>query len=284
MRPPPRKAGCAAAAERVDQPAIAADEVFDVLFGSAGAALSFLALHRATGEQVLLDKAAACGERLLLGRTSAPTGHRAWRSGGNPVLTGFSHGAAGIAYALLVLSTATGDAGFREAALEAIAFERAVFDPEVGNWPDFRSSDGRPAAGRFMTAWCHGATGIGLSRLAARDLVGDRAVADEIDVAVEATRRCGPQDADQLCCGSFGRIELLLAAGCQLDRPALVAEARGWATGRVRLAERHQGYRVISRLPRWVHNPGLFQGVAGIGYELLRLARPGELPAVLLWA
>jgi lantibiotic modifying enzyme len=36
-------------------------------------------------------------------------------------------------------------------------------------------------------------------------------------------------------------------------------------------------------LPRQVDNPGFFQGKAGIGYELLRMARPDLLPSVLLW-
>ncbi len=273
-----------AVAARIDAATIAADETFDVLFGSAGAALSFLTLHRLYGEEGLLDKAVAAGDRLLAGRTPTATGHRAWKSGGLAALTGFSHGAAGVAYALLALADATGSDPFREAALEGLAFERAAFDPAAGNWPDFRSAGGRPAAGRFMAAWCNGATGIGLSRLGARALIGDGAVGTEIDLALEATRRCGTQDADQLCCGNFGRVELLLAAGCQLGRPALVAEARQWAAERVRLAERHQGYRTIRGLPRWVHNPGFFQGISGIGYGLLRLARPDDLPIVLLWA
>lgn len=32
-----------------------------------------------------------------------------------------------------------------------------------------------------------------------------------------------------------------------------------------------------------MHSPGFFQGAAGIGYELLRLAHPDHLPSVLLW-
>ncbi len=31
------------------------------------------------------------------------------------------------------------------------------------------------------------------------------------------------------------------------------------------------------------YNPGFFQGASGIGYELLRLAYPDQLPSVLLW-
>jgi lantibiotic modifying enzyme len=29
--------------------------------------------------------------------------------------------------------------------------------------------------------------------------------------------------------------------------------------------------------------PGFFRGMAGIGYQLLRLADPNSLPSVLLW-
>ena len=31
------------------------------------------------------------------------------------------------------------------------------------------------------------------------------------------------------------------------------------------------------------YRPGLFQGAAGIGYQLLRMQAPGVVPSVLLW-
>jgi lantibiotic modifying enzyme len=33
-----------------------------------------------------------------------------------------------------------------------------------------------------------------------------------------------------------------------------------------------------------IYQPGFFQGTAGIGYQLLRLAQPDLLPSALLWA
>ncbi len=52
----------------------------------------------------------------------------------------------------------------------------------------------------------------------------------------------------------------------------------------VQQSERHGGYRVMHGLPRWVRNPGFYyQGISGIGYQLLRLARPKNLPVLLLW-
>ena len=49
------------------------------------------------------------------------------------------------------------------------------------------------------------------------------------------------------------------------------------------LAESQIGDSLLANLPRSASNPGLFQGYAGIGYELLRLAAPESIPSVLLW-
>ncbi|MEQ8538204.1 MAG: lanthionine synthetase LanC family protein [Coleofasciculus sp. D1-CHI-01] len=51
-----------------------------------------------------------------------------------------------------------------------MAYERSLFSPGVGNWPDLREFEttvrsGNPGRVNYMTAWCHGATGIGLARL-----------------------------------------------------------------------------------------------------------------------
>jgi lantibiotic modifying enzyme len=47
-------------------------------------------------------------------------------------------------------------------------------------------------------------------------------------------------------------------------------------------ARRSGAYRLFPNLPSTAFNPGFFQGVAGIGYSLLRLADK-DLPSVLLW-
>ena len=111
-----------------------------------------MALYRATKLLEVLDKAVLCGEHLLQHRSESRHGPRAWKTlSRKEMLTGFSHGAAGIAYALLKLYEATGESSFREAALEAVAYETSVFLPEVSNWPDFRQ---QPSEGGYacMTA------------------------------------------------------------------------------------------------------------------------------------
>jgi lantibiotic modifying enzyme len=88
---------------------------------------------------------------------------------------------------------------------------------------------------------------------------------------------------DGLCCGNLGRVDMLLAAAQRLDRPDLGDVAGRRATAAVERAEQSGAYALDPRLPRSAYAPSFFQGTAGIGYALLRLACPNRLPCVLLW-
>jgi type 2 lantibiotic biosynthesis protein LanM len=89
--------------------------------------------------------------------------------------------------------------------------------------------------------------------------------------------------ADSLHRGIAGRMDSLvedsLRIGCS---DSLVAARRlaGWSMLR---AQRQGGYRLHPNLPAGAFLPGFWEGISGIGYEFLRVARPGEFPSVLLW-
>ncbi len=255
---------------------IAGDRTFDVISGAAGAILGLLLLR----DGAAVEKAAACGRHLLEARVAGAAGGWAWPSSSGRPLTGFSHGAAGIVYSLLRLYAVTGDQALLAAAQDGMAYETAVFDPQAGNWPDFRESSG----GSFMVSWCHGAPGIGLARLGGLDVLDADQVRTDIEIALATTQAYGAQGLDHLCCGTLGRAEFLLTASRRLSRPELLEAARAWAAGIVARAAQHGGYTLSLHTspPQWLA-PGFFQGLAGVGYELLRLAYPDDLPAVLLW-
>jgi type 2 lantibiotic biosynthesis protein LanM len=264
---------------------VQADRLLDVIGGAAGALLSLLALYQVTANEELLQRAILCGRHLLEQRVETKAGPRAWPDSDGIVLTGFSHGAAGTAYALLQLFAVTHQREFLDAACEGIDYERSVFVPEVGNWPDLRkfaeAQEGTPIS--YMTSWCHGATGIGLARLGGLNVLDTPEVRHEIEVALEATLACGLPSVDNLCCGNVGRIEFLLAAAQRLGRPDLLERAQKHASMLVRRASQEGDFHVVTNLSRQANNPGLYQGRAGIGYELLRLAFPERLPCILLW-
>jgi lantibiotic modifying enzyme len=231
-----------------------------------------LALHRAAPSAAVLARAATCGRHLV----RAGVMDRDGSDGRTPLLTGFAHGAAGIALALLRLHQATGDAAFRDAAATALRYERSLFLPERGNWAGLPGHASEPPC-----QWCHGAVGIGLARLGCRELIDDAEIAAEIETAITTTCDAAMSPLDHLCCGNFGRLDFLLTAGLQLDRSPLVGFARERAAKRANRAVSEGGF--VWRIGDDRLNPGLFQGIAGIGYQLLRFQDPASLPSILIW-
>jgi type 2 lantibiotic biosynthesis protein LanM len=258
---------------------IAADQNFDIISGSAGAILGLLALHNSSADQDVLEQAVACGYHLLEHRVASNLGYRVWAAADGKLLTGFSHGAAGIAYALLRLYQVTGEAAFLEASLEANAYERSVFIPEKGNWPDLRYPQTEEGF-TCMCSWCHGAPGIGLARVAGLDILDTAEIREDIEAAVNTTRQLNLQGIDHLCCGNLGRVEFLFTAAQKLSQPQLLETAMTQAAQVVARAKQKGNFCYA---PILAYNPGFFQGASGIGYELLRLAHPDLLPSVLLW-
>ena len=225
-----------------------------------------------------MDLAIACGQHLLEHQTSIDNHPKAWKSFDGKQLTGFSQGAAGIAYALLRLFAVTQDSRFLDAAAEAIAYEQSVFSAEALNWPDLRSEEHG-----LRLSWAHGAPGIGLGRLGGLSVLDTEEIRQEIAIAIETTRKFGIWGVDNLCWGNLGRMETLLVAAHKLNRPDLMEVVHQGVTGILTQAQAQGTFTLFANLPQLVYNPGFFHGTTGIGYELLRIAYPSVLPSVLLW-
>ncbi|HEY0174056.1 MAG TPA: type 2 lanthipeptide synthetase LanM family protein [Pyrinomonadaceae bacterium] len=264
-------------------PLVANDQTYDVISGGAGCILNLLALRHCTGSEAALAAARRCAEHILA--HARPTGAGlAWHSdllSSNP-LTGFSHGAAGIAHALLELAAETGEERYERCARGAFEYERSVFSPERGNWPDFREEEepGGGAAGDvpYMTTWCHGSVGIGLSRLHAMRHIADGGLRAEVDAAVRTTLAEGFGRSHSICHGDVGNLEFLFEAGRTLGDEELVGRAARKMAAVLGGVEKH-GW--VCGTPRGIETPGLMTGLAGIGYGLLRIAEPGRVPSVL---
>ena len=266
------------AAKLITPELIAADQQLDVIGGAAGAILGLLSLYQQSGDAKILDQAIQCGQHLLTHRVSEDQQPQAWKTIAQKPLTGFSHGAAGIVYALLRLYAITNDQAYLQAAEEGIAYERSVFSAAAANWPDLRQNQPR-----FMVTWCHGAPGIAFSRLGILSIYQSNEIYEDIEIALQTTQKYGLQGIDHLCCGNFGRIEVLLVAAQKLSRPQLLEIVQNNTAWVVARADKINAYQLFNNLPNSLFNPGFFQGTAGIGYQLLRLAYRKVLPAVLLW-
>lgn len=260
---------------------IAADNRLDVVGGSAGAILCLLRLYRDSGSRDVLASAIRCGEHLLEQPRIGEHGRRTWSGKGTSSLdlNGMSHGASGYAYALASLAQVTGRDEFAVAAVECIAFEDASYDPEHHNWFDL-DSDGRQV---WAFKWCHGAPGIGLARIA----MAGCAHADLPLLQRDITNAViGVEDGwagvnrDTLCCGTLGSVEFLSAAGTALNRQELQQVSSQRLMSVVATAARRGDYRWGGGTRRF--NPGMFRGLAGVGYTILRRI-DGTLPNVLVW-
>jgi lantibiotic modifying enzyme len=262
---------------------------FDLLAGCAGAIPLLLRAAMPDAAVPLGDRLIATASREDFGWSWGEYGMPGVKQKGN--LLGFSHGAGGIAWALLELHHATGESRFCEAAERAFAYERHWFDATAGNWPDLRDPEmsGIPAtdAPAFMTAWCHGAAGLGLARLRAWELTGDTTYRSEAEIAVATTLvnlRGGSemsQTNDSLCHGRTGNSETLIYGAQILGRPEWRRRAEEIALHEIETC-------AAQRLP-WpcgtfgsAEVPGLMLGLAGIGYFYLRLADPAATPSVLI--
>jgi type 2 lantibiotic biosynthesis protein LanM len=267
----------------IDADRIAADRHFDVVDGAAGAVLGVLALHASTRDPALLDIARRCARHVIAAHVEAMSGW-AWPGDGGRRIVGFAHGAAGIATALLRLSAVVECAAFRDAAVKALASVAGAFAPGDASWPIAVSDadDDIGARTSRMNAWCHGAPGIALAAAAALDIAPEVKILTQARSAVDRIARWDAGQADHLCCGHLGRADVLLTAGVRLAGAGAADVAKGLGARVVERARRQRHFRLSTPGFEYrVVDAGLFRGLSGIGYELLRLAAPERLPSIL---
>jgi type 2 lantibiotic biosynthesis protein LanM len=269
------------------------EQGLDVVAGSAGAIPALLSIYRRYPKDFILKSAVAHGEHLLKTAVKDDSGW-SWNTLNMAVqynLTGFSHGTAGIAWALYELFNQTKKQKFADAAEQAVNYERHHFSSQHENWPDFRGLYDQtiPLAEPicYPVAWCHGATGIGLSRLRLYELFNDQSYRDEAEAALRTTSKIFDENNHfiksdfSLCHGASGDAELLIYASRVLENPDYKAFAE--RVGRTGVAEFQKNN---NPWPCGVQNggetPGLLLGLAGIGYFYLRLHDSDLVPSVLI--
>lgn len=269
------------------------DLQMDILGGTAGAILGMIKLFEITGDSDILKKCNDFGTLLLKKRITDKNGFKVWKTQGvKRALTGFSHGAAGYALAYSRLYKITDDEKFRRAANHAVNYENSVFCKEQNNWPDFRNQAGKDSPKKVIcrTAWCHGAPGIGLSRLGILDinnktskrLFNSNTLLENISSAIKAIDNYPFSGADNLCCGNTGNMDFLIEAAKKMNKPDLLAKAGKLAAFIHKRALSDGMYDLLAKEPGGIFSPGLFQGTAGIGYLFLRIAFD-DIPCLPLW-
>lgn len=259
------------------------DSIYDLLGGSAGELLALLRLYDESGKTEALNEAKKLGDYLIDAGFTREDGSLVWHGISKIPLAGMAHGAAGIGYALGELFRVSGETIYCNASLSAFRYEGTIYSNEKKGWPDFRDDVALSGDQVFPCAWCHGGAGIGLSRLGVYTHMGNASIEKEIGHAVQQVRLHPDFGRDSLCCGILSRVEFLVKAGCLLGDRTLTREGHRMAERCIARARAMGGYSCLENVPRSVIVPGLFSGLAGIGYELLRLLEPDAIPSIHLF-
>jgi lantibiotic modifying enzyme len=148
-----------------------------------------------------------------------------------------------------------------------------LFNPEKENWDDLRFKD------KESINWCHGAPGIGISRILYLNYLNDSKLYNEIETALSTTLKKGLGKSHSLCHGDLGNSELFCLAALNLNNDHYLKTARN--IGMKVLKEKNEIGKFLTGVPSNIELPGLFLGLSGIGLQLLRLADPKNVPSVL---
>lgn len=265
--------------------------MLDLTHGSAG--LIPVLLQRATefNRDDFLEAAVRHGQHLLTTAVQSDEG-QSWDTMPERVpkhITGYSHGTSGIVFSLLKLHAATGESPYLEAAREGMRYERNQFHEHSRNWIDYRSYD--PAVDtevKCLTAWCHGAPGIALTRLAAHKLVpDDTEVRADLDAALVTTASDllaagNPVARDWcLCHGLSGNSDILLSAAETLGDDSFRTTAEAVGDRGLQSIQRDH-YPWPCNIGAEGEHPGLMLGLAGVGDFYLRLFDSKATPTILI--
>jgi hypothetical protein len=275
--------------------------VNDLINGFSGTLLGLLHLYAVTNEQLLLEYLYKYIQRLLKNARYGKEGLY-WDISKNEIhpLCGFSHGSSGIGFVFLELGHYFRNPAYYYVAEQAFAYENSYFDHKTSNWPDFRINmytqeqinklEKRYQKGDItelikfsdMNSWCHGAAGIGLSRLRALHLLKNEIYRQDIQKAY--TKTVGTNlSSFTLCHGNGGIAEFFIENYLSLHNIDALKTAQKIAHQAMKGKKINEKY--LSGLyydsHAYAEDPSLFNGIAGIGYFFLRVANPKDVSSIL---
>lgn len=277
---------------------------YEFLNGLSGTVLALLHIHSYSKDQQILNIINIAVEHIISGIKFGIEGVF-WDPSGNSIrgLCGLSHGASGVGFVFLELGYYFKNSAFYWVAEQAFKYEEFYFDKEKLDWPDFRLgafTDKEKSAfedayrtgnlnfftnSKSMNAWCHGAPGIGLSRLRAYELLNLNCYKQQAETALVKTQENYKKIkkfnvSPNLCHGSGGNAEILIEAyrifndTVYLDRALEVAQ---------KILQNHAqfGFYRSGSLSGEIEDTSLFLGNAGVGYFFLRILDPLGTPSIL---
>lgn len=276
------------------------EDISDMLSGDAGILMGLIQLSKMIKNINFKKECDVLAEKLLSQSYHTPYGWY-WDKldalqieGG---LCGMAHGASGVSLALLEYYQLSANKNYLEAMNQGVIYERGWFNRDFSNWADIRNLNNQEENHdsqklTYPVFWCHGAGGIGLARLRAYVLTGDKNILAEVNAALQAAtiharkilkkskKEVSPEINLSVCHGLGSIIDLFLYAYDVLKDETFLKRARhiGNFSIDISLVDEKEEYWQCG-IQGGGETPGLMLGLAGIGYNFLKLHNPLEYPS-----
>lgn len=235
------------------------DASYDLLSGNAGWILVLLRLYQITVEERYLSDAVRAGEVLWEKRRELETGCGWICSREKTPLAGMAHGNSGAVLAYAGLLEHTGNQEYIGRIRRLMEYEDSLYSARDENWLDLRV---QKRDGSHSNAWCHGGSGILLSRIRLAGLEEfreDERVRVDIERGLKCLMKWEEDDSLCLCHGLAGKYLIMKECAGALRREDLEEESRRM---RKRLLE-------SGRVPvQEYYSASLMSGSAGVGFAL----------------
>jgi type 2 lantibiotic biosynthesis protein LanM len=245
--------------------AIDKDRNYDVLNGNGGFIILLCNLYKLTNEEEYLDTAREAARTLMKSAISMSKGI-GWKLETCPVpLAGFSHGNSGIAVAFGLLLQITGSKKYMHVINELLLYEESLYCSELNSWDDLREGKKHESS----ASWCHGASGILLSRLFLVKVLGNEfseSLSRDISRAVKNLIESEKKKSCCLCHGNCGNMHILKVYEKYIPQNPLMKQKIFSQIADLAFDIVNETSHII---PSEYYHPGFMTGITGIGYCFL---------------
>lgn len=244
--------------------AVENDPKIDLMDGHAGIIMLALNIYKLDKEEQLLEIAEYFGEELI---------QIMEKKDNQKLISGLAHGTSGIVLALSNLYKINRDYRIKYIVEELIEYENSNFDSASLNWLDLREHVDDKVNSFY---WCHGAPGILLSRVDLENNFKD-SNSSTVKIINQVLDKTLIMDRIGMCHGIFGNLDILTSLS--IENPDYICknyikEIAVKTLNEVKVQSQIQGMMDRGMI-------GLLLGVSGIGYSLLRIEYPDNVPSIL---
>ena len=274
----------------------------DFLIGLSGTILGLLFIYDQT-KRVLIKHQIISLIKVLIQKTHITDKGFFWDKSPSSVksLCGISHGASGVGLVFMELGRYFNNELFLEIACRSFDYENQFFNESENNWPDFRKAYSDIKGSRnyykkyisgdlqffhdspFISAWCHGAPGIGLTRIRAAE-IGLNRYSNDILYARRNLTHNDPlykQTSDCLCHGSCGNNAIFLELYTRTEEQKYINLYTENCIGIIKYRS-SVGKYFLGNPFKNTNDLSFFIGLSGIGYSFIKALNPNGPLSYLL--